>query len=203
MIDPQHPDVYQLKVWLQGISPMVWRRLLIRSDSTIADLHYTLQIAFDWSDDHLNQFHIHGRNYGVYHYGGPWFDDDPEQVLLSSFRFRIHERFFYEYNFHDAWRHEIRIEKFLPLHHKRTYPVCIDGNCASPPEDCGGVWTYLQIRHDLKYRAVFGNEIIEDLDDDEWTDETRPVDPDVFSRQEVNSRLQQYAKGDRDWLFSY
>ena len=33
------PLIYQLRVSLQGVSPMVWRRLLVRSDSTIADLH--------------------------------------------------------------------------------------------------------------------------------------------------------------------
>jgi hypothetical protein len=31
---------YQLKVVLQGISPMIWRRLLVSGDSTIVDLHY-------------------------------------------------------------------------------------------------------------------------------------------------------------------
>lgn len=39
------PAIYKLKVVLQGISPMIWRRLLIRDDTTIADLHYILQIA--------------------------------------------------------------------------------------------------------------------------------------------------------------
>ena len=45
MSDLSLVHVYQLKVWIQAISPMVWRRLLVRSDSTLADLHYTLQIA--------------------------------------------------------------------------------------------------------------------------------------------------------------
>jgi hypothetical protein len=36
--------VYQLRIWLREISPAIWRRLLVRSDSTIADLHYTIQI---------------------------------------------------------------------------------------------------------------------------------------------------------------
>jgi hypothetical protein len=40
---------------------MIWRRLLVGSDSSIADLHHTLQIAFGWSDSHLHRFHIHGR----------------------------------------------------------------------------------------------------------------------------------------------
>ena len=50
MSDLSLVHVYQLKVWIQAISPMVWRRLLVRSDSTLADLHYTLQIAIGWSD---------------------------------------------------------------------------------------------------------------------------------------------------------
>jgi hypothetical protein len=29
--------VYRLHVWIRQISPMIWRRLLVRSDSTIAD----------------------------------------------------------------------------------------------------------------------------------------------------------------------
>jgi hypothetical protein len=47
--------VYQFKVVLRGISPMIWRRLLLRSDQSIADLHYTIQIAMDWSDSHLRR----------------------------------------------------------------------------------------------------------------------------------------------------
>ena len=53
--------VYQLRVVLRGISPLIWRRLLIRGDSSIADLHRTLQVAFGWSGEHLHRFVIHGR----------------------------------------------------------------------------------------------------------------------------------------------
>jgi len=201
--------IYQLKVWLQGISPMVWRRLLVRSDSTIADLHYTIQIAMGWSDVHLNRFHIHGQDFGVYHDGGLSFTDNPEKVLLSAFGFRTRERFIYEYDFGDEWLHEVRIEKRLPLDPKLTYPVCIDGKHAAPPEDFGGAQAYMQMRQELKYRSVFGdNEIDDDFDDEndpeyERSEEDQPFDPDVFSRREVNARLRQYMKGDRDWLFSY
>jgi hypothetical protein len=37
MSDPQPHCVYQFKVALRGISPMIWRRLLLRSDHSIAD----------------------------------------------------------------------------------------------------------------------------------------------------------------------
>lgn len=41
--------LYHLKVLLLDISPMLWRRLLVRSDSTIADLHHSLHIAIGWN----------------------------------------------------------------------------------------------------------------------------------------------------------
>jgi hypothetical protein len=31
------PTIYQLKVVLMGISPMIWRRLLVSGESTITD----------------------------------------------------------------------------------------------------------------------------------------------------------------------
>jgi hypothetical protein len=46
-------EAYRIHVWIRQISPMIWRRLLVGSDSSIADLHHTLQIAFGWSDSHL------------------------------------------------------------------------------------------------------------------------------------------------------
>ncbi len=38
-------QIYRLHVWICQISPMIWCRLLVRSDCTIADLHYTLQMV--------------------------------------------------------------------------------------------------------------------------------------------------------------
>ena len=75
-------QVYRLHVWICQISPMIWCRLLVRSDSTIADLHFTLQSAFGWSDEHLNRFQIHGQDYGVYHDGGLSFSTNPGSVAI-------------------------------------------------------------------------------------------------------------------------
>lgn len=55
---------YQLRVVLRGVSPLVWRRLLVRADSSVADLHAVLQVVFGWDDDHLHRFVIHGVEYG-------------------------------------------------------------------------------------------------------------------------------------------
>jgi hypothetical protein len=50
MADAPGGEAYRIHVWIRQISPMIWRRLLVDSDSSIADLHHTLQIAFGWSD---------------------------------------------------------------------------------------------------------------------------------------------------------
>jgi hypothetical protein len=57
------PPIYLLHIWIRQISPMIWRRVLVRSDSTLAQLHDVIQVLFDWSDDHLHRFRIHGRDY--------------------------------------------------------------------------------------------------------------------------------------------
>ena len=98
------PEVYQLHVWLREINPMIWRRLLVRSDSTIVDRHYTLQIAMGWESYHLYQFIIRGKHYGVAQPGGMGFPDDPTQVRLTDLHLRLRERFLYEYDFGDLYK---------------------------------------------------------------------------------------------------
>jgi hypothetical protein len=46
MADETLPEIYLLHVWIRQSSPMIWRRLLVRGDSTLAALHDTIQIAF-------------------------------------------------------------------------------------------------------------------------------------------------------------
>jgi hypothetical protein len=68
--DRHDGQIYQLRAVLRGISPLIWRRLLVHSDSTVAQLHEVLQIAFGWDDEHLNRFEIRGREYAVCRDGG-------------------------------------------------------------------------------------------------------------------------------------
>ncbi len=130
--------VYQLKVALCAISPMIWRRLLVTSDTTIAQLHTVLQTAMGWEDLHLHQFRVYGKAYGIARAGGMSFVDNPYQVTLADFKLRAREHFVYEYDMGDFWQHDIRIERVLLFDPRKTYPVCTGGAGACPPEDCGG-----------------------------------------------------------------
>jgi len=54
MSTPNPATVYQLRIRLDRISPLIWRRLLVTDATTIAELHIIIQIAFGWSDSHLH-----------------------------------------------------------------------------------------------------------------------------------------------------
>ena len=43
-------EVLQLRAVLRSISPLIWRRLLVRGDTSVARLHQILQVAFGWQD---------------------------------------------------------------------------------------------------------------------------------------------------------
>jgi hypothetical protein len=210
MADQPTPEIYLLHVWIRQISPMIWRRILVRSDSTLAALHDTIQIAFAWADSHLHRFRIHGRDHGVARVGGPSFSTDARQVRLDSFQFRTNERFLYEYDLRDSWQHQVRVERRLTVEPKRTYPVCVGGRRAAPPEDCGGPWAFLVRRdavpcdvHEHLERLV---ESVEAGDLDAVQDHLEVIESlrawltlDRFDRREVNRRLRLYSAGDERW----
>ena len=137
-------ELYQLRVVLRDVSPLVWRRLLISSETSIAQLHKILQLAFDWSGKHLHCFRIHGRDYGSSLCGGITFDEDARQVPLSRFCLHDGERFRYEYDFTAGWALDVRLEQVLPWDAKRFVPVCTGGRRAAPREDCAGARDYLE-----------------------------------------------------------
>ena len=106
-------------MWIQGINPIICRRLVVSADNTLADLHYVIQIAFSWTDYHLHGFRIHGKEFGIPRLGGPWYSQDARRVRLLDFHFRVNERFLYEYDFTDGWEHQVRIERFIPQSRRR------------------------------------------------------------------------------------
>ena len=135
--------------------------------------------------------------------------------------------FLYEYDFYDNWKHDIRLEKVLPLNSKRVFPVCVGGQRRVPPEDSGGARAYRE-EGDPRWRAwcdavqggdlrliaetvkrfldskgdrsVIGDResLIAAVDRVKAHSDLRP---DRIDRRAINQRLAQYARGERKWLF--
>ncbi|MGO4328933.1 plasmid pRiA4b ORF-3 family protein [Cupriavidus sp. 2TAF22] len=104
-------SVLQLRIALRGLSPPVWRRLLIPERVTLARLHEVIQAAMGWTDDHLHQFIIRGRRYGESRDGALQFSAAATALTPGAFALCEHEAFVYVYDFNAWWRHDIRVER--------------------------------------------------------------------------------------------
>jgi hypothetical protein len=155
---PPSPVVYQLRLVLTGISPMIWRRLLVSSETTIAELHEYIQMCLDWDNEHLHYFRIQGKNYGVAYRDGMSFDDNARQVRLCGFPLHQRESFRYDYNFLAHWRVTVRVEEILPWKPKLILPVCTAGKGAAPGEEYTGPLAYLERldrhRHEFPFEEL-------------------------------------------------
>jgi len=141
----QNPiEIYQLRVVLRETSPYMWRRFLVRSDSSIVDLHQTIQIAFGWSGRRAFAFEVQGHRRGVR------LEGDAQDILLADFRFYVKERSIYTYNTAEQegrpWRFELRLEQKLTMDVRQYYPRCIGSVGAPPPERYGGSIAFESLR---------------------------------------------------------
>ncbi len=135
--------ILHVKVWLTGISPMVWRRVLVPAAFTLRELHGVIQLAMGWESIHLYQFHLRAARYGSWEASAA----SPD-VTLAAFQLREGARFGYEYDLNIPWRHEIRIEDRLALETGKPCPICTGGAGACPSEDCGGPADFMRRRDD-------------------------------------------------------
>ena len=140
-------EIYQFKVTLLGAKPPIWRRIQVQ-DCTLDQLHEHIQTAMGWTNSHLHQFDIKGERYGDPELLGDGYDEfecvDSTKTLFSATLPKTGKRFAfkYEYDFGDGWEHELLFEGSPPLDPRAKYPLCLEGERACPPEDCGGVWGY-------------------------------------------------------------
>ena len=177
--------IYQLKVVLRDVRPLIWRRLLVPTDMTLAQLHHVLQVAMGWSNCHLHQYTIGGEIYGQPSPEAEYIDHDERKYRLADV-VGDGGRLRYEYDFGDSWEHDVIVEKMVAADHGVKYPVCLDGARACPPEDCGGVSGY---EHLLGVLVDPQHEEHEELT--EWVG--GEFDPQVFEVATVNSVLGRIA----------
>ncbi|HSL06683.1 MAG TPA: plasmid pRiA4b ORF-3 family protein, partial [Pseudonocardiaceae bacterium] len=94
------------------------------------------------------------------------------------------ECFVYWYDFGDDWYHDILVESVDRADLALTYPRCVTGRRACPPEDCGGPWGFDQLM------SILGDE---KHPQHEMSREWMPVDydPARFDLDKINEALAQ------------
>jgi hypothetical protein len=131
----------ELELTLVGLTPRIWRRIVVPADLSLLDLHHATQILMGWRDYHLHVFEIDDREYGP----RPeeegereqWAADDGAVTIAKALALADGRPIDYVYDLGDDWR--VRITLIGETSGERTASVvCLDGERAGPPEDSGG-----------------------------------------------------------------
>ena len=137
--------LHQLKITLRSVKPPVWRRIAVRSDTSLAELAAILEAAMGWLGGHLHAFE---SGHATYSLPDPeWPDDDLDE---RDYRVRdvlpdVGSKLRWVYDFGDGWEHVIVVEKISPGQPGIELPTCLAGRMACPPEDCGGPMGYADL----------------------------------------------------------
>jgi hypothetical protein len=160
MTQARNNIVYQFKIVLREIEPMIWRVIQTPSNYSFWDLHVAIQDAMGWLDCHLHAFRVRMPHKKADMVIGIPDDDSYDLEILPGWELQIAEFFtepgktvIYDYDFGDSWSHEVILEAILLKEKAVKYPRCINGERACPPEDCGGVpgyYEHLKILSDSK-----------------------------------------------------
>jgi hypothetical protein len=173
--------VYRLTITLERIRPAIWRRFEVPGAITLAKLHRVLQRVMGWRDTHLHQFFVDGRGVGVRDPESVDQVEDEKKLTLAEVAPAVGTKLVYLYDFSDYWRHEVLVVAIDPPGETR-HPICLAGERACPPEECGG-WNGYEVfltaiqdpRHE-EYEEMLA-----------WAG--GPFDPEAFDVQAVNRSL--------------
>lgn len=189
---PPPQSILQLRIALRYIRPAIWRRVLVPDNWRLGDLHPVFVRVMGWGGYHMHGFRFGGGfkqdQYSTRQMATECGPDvrDEDAVLLSQVIRRKGQVFTYEYDFGDSWLHEVKVEKILPYDPGVVLPVCLAGERACPPEDCGGFSGYENI-----IRALAKAETEEDRQLLEWLG---AYDPERFDLEGVNRQIQPKKK---------
>ncbi len=174
---------FQMKVTLRGMRPPVWRRFFVPEDMTFNDLADVLIAVMGWNGSHLSAFELPKSNMNIM--ADPWSDEkqfgerNGRKVKLSQF-LPEENKFVFVYDMGDNWEHEVVVED-VRENYPALYPAVLafEGDC--PPDDCGGVWSYMDML------------VSDDVDTQEWLKEASVP----YSMEETNAALRKIKAGNR------
>lgn len=174
---------FRLRVTLADIEPLIWRRVLVRADTTLHELHRAIQLLFQWYDYHLYRFDVGNRVFEAPDEEAE--GEDSTKARLGRLGLSAGDAFSYTYDFGDDWVHIVEVEALESVTDQAWLPWVIDGARRGPPEDCGGPYRYSEVQSLLERPVA-------DLDDDDhetlvWLGED--FDPEEFSLAQARHDL--------------
>lgn len=149
-----------IKIELSDVdNPKIWRRIKVPEHYTFDQFHHVLQAAMGWKNSHLYRF-MENDIYDTMAISSPYDEDygiNAQTVEVGNLLFQFHDTGFmdgkrkklkYWYDYGDSWVHEIDVEEVIPEDIRRA--EIIEGEGACPPEDCGGIPGFEDIKESLR-----------------------------------------------------
>ena len=145
--------IFIFKVALAG-RKSIWRKIALRGDDTLDDLHEMIFDAFDRDDEHLYSFYFprpggktssrlrmrDGVEYACPHMApmaDPFYDFNAlnaAETKLAELKLRPKQVFYYLFDYGDEWWHEITVEDVDAPAAKDKYPCVVESRGKSPPQ---------------------------------------------------------------------
>lgn len=145
----------RLKVQMKDVTkPPMWREIVIPADFNFLQLHYAIQAVMNFDDSHLWRFGRGGYDSDL-HISLPDDDDmdffsdrcthDAYVTPVTGFLAQKGDKLEYTYDFGDDWIFTVKVLEVMERN--GDVAVCTKWKCDFQPiEDCGGIWSYLQLR---------------------------------------------------------
>jgi len=188
---------FTFKIELMDTQPLVVRSFSIASESSMYLLHHVIQEVMGWKNYHLYQFTFDNLTIAdkrlVSDELGPV--TDAKTIMVEDICTKKGAILNYEYDFGDGWEHQIELMEISNQPVNALLPIIISGQNACPPEDCGGVGGYEELK---KVLLDPGNE--ENKDMLEWVG--YKFNPQEFNKKsaekellKLNAKITLYEKG--------
>lgn len=140
-----------------------------------------LETVMGWEGYHLHMFKVAGLRFGQPDEFGTDIIDE-RQLTLQQLLPRVGSQLQWSYDFGDGWEHVVAVEAIEASSPDVRYPECMAGERACPPEDCGGVWGYQNLREAIADPAHAEHEQLRD-----WAGPG--FDPEAFDQMAVTAHL--------------
>lgn len=138
-------DVHQLRIELEELVPVVWRRVVVSGRASLHELHEVIQRAFGREEATGYRFTVDGVEYR-----DP--EDEPapgreaDAAALEDLALHPGARFLHQAEgLGDPWGHVITVEQVTPRLVGQRLPVCLAGGRAAPPDDCDDAPSYARL----------------------------------------------------------
>lgn len=198
------PEVkkFTLRVTLRGSDPNVYRKFVVPSNITLRHLSELLLELMGWENEHLNQFRS-GDNYyaPAYQREGEMPDlfsrcrnYNQEDCVLADLLSVKGKTITWEYDFGDSWHHDIRLSSVGDYKDDEPRVSFVKGECACPPEDCGGIWGYEELLQLHAKRKAGGRLTREEKSHLDWYDIDRNYDPTDFDADYATAVCEDYCE---------